>query len=1138
MIRQRLSASMQRLRGKHRYNESSLRNLYTEMLKNLQIDERNEAKMVELVRQAAEMIVYGEQNGLPLFEYFCEKNMLALLVDLMATGSNAVRVQVLQTLGILVQNVQDQRNLYYILSNNHINELIDLSIMSLPEEVLAQYASFIKTLGLRLDAATVQFFFDHRARRFGIFGKAMQLMAASREPMIQMAGLTTILTTVRIADERLQQWMDTRAVLGRFLDLMRNNAFVAVKDFNELLGDKAFHSTAIGPTGAAPLSSSLAETVRSARNRLHGKAETLQDQFIVFEDVLNAATGSPNEVHLRHATRHFLLHHVLMPLLMNFGLLEGAIAAAEDARGVFQIALELANTQEREEAAEEQALAAELSAAEAAYECVKICNLALLAVQATICVFVSSDDSALLHTLSTLLFSPDQITAAQPKMPLEEMLKFSDRRIKRSRHMEADKLDELDADLLEFRNGCGFSHDTLLEAREERGSSVWALYSAALRCSQTGVFTPSPLPQGSAEEGRRLGWTEASNGVAAAAAENGEQADASKAGLEGEMMEMPNESPKSPESPEPPNLPESTESPNLPESTESTELKGTGQEWIGLKVQSRVISAAYVAAACLAVAKCRNDEGLDVRVLHALGFVALNPVAGLSTSSQLSGMFEGRLSMKQEAAEGATALKSSSADAESDTATTLESKPAPSDSLEACLEWFEGDSWSDDILDGLNFSESAIIQSALGLVENAVVVAGNDREELLDPGEGDVQELALRCALSLLLEIVLVQTDHIQHKWRSSVSLSLSDPVYIQFSRLSKAIFHCLGLAAAQVCDFLGSSEIGDSIHVLVSAMLSEAQSMLPRSLRSFALSSTGTPYNKDLLGAGALRRFVADGTLLRAAAGAAVFAAVETAATRRGASSTSRGDENQKASETVGEGSEQARRARCMMRRLVLLWQVSRALLLEDPENQFGFHADLSGDFETADANFVNLLYGGDEFLRADDAVNPSMNGRKKQDTARNRNDAAAKVHALVLSGPALDKAEELGQTLQQTMRKSAVTSPTVPKSVQATCVLGSKTFQLLLLQRDHLGEQMELWRTEIENTDVAFDRRGTRCLQVFSKSDLTNQSELTSLAFDTEKSCRVVKRHLEKHKARIRSMQVQILCEVTKELSRMRES
>eukprot|EP00968_Pinguiococcus_pyrenoidosus_P002987 scaffold178_cov255-Pinguiococcus_pyrenoidosus.AAC.3 len=53
--------------------------------------------------------------------------------------------------------------------------------MSLPEEVLAQYASFIKTLGLRLDAATVQFFFDHRARRFGIFGKVSKQMRLSRE---------------------------------------------------------------------------------------------------------------------------------------------------------------------------------------------------------------------------------------------------------------------------------------------------------------------------------------------------------------------------------------------------------------------------------------------------------------------------------------------------------------------------------------------------------------------------------------------------------------------------------------------------------------------------------------------------------------------------------------------------------------------------------------------------------------------------------------------------------------------------------------------------------------------------------------------------------------------------------------------
>ena len=40
--------------------------------------------MIEILRSMGEVVVYGEQNdtqGVGLFDYFCEKNMLALLVD-------------------------------------------------------------------------------------------------------------------------------------------------------------------------------------------------------------------------------------------------------------------------------------------------------------------------------------------------------------------------------------------------------------------------------------------------------------------------------------------------------------------------------------------------------------------------------------------------------------------------------------------------------------------------------------------------------------------------------------------------------------------------------------------------------------------------------------------------------------------------------------------------------------------------------------------------------------------------------------------------------------------------------------------------------------------------------------------------
>ena len=77
-----------------------------------------------------------------LFDYFCEKNCLALLVDLITgraitpPGSDSspptvylppgsVAVQVIQTISLLVSNVKENTSLFYILSNNYINEVIE-----------------------------------------------------------------------------------------------------------------------------------------------------------------------------------------------------------------------------------------------------------------------------------------------------------------------------------------------------------------------------------------------------------------------------------------------------------------------------------------------------------------------------------------------------------------------------------------------------------------------------------------------------------------------------------------------------------------------------------------------------------------------------------------------------------------------------------------------------------------------------------------------------------------------------------------------------------------------------------------------------------------------------------------------------
>lgn len=71
-----------------------------------------------------------------------------------------VAVQLLQTLSILITNIRKDTSLYYLFSNNHINEIAQLVFDFSDEEALAHYITFMKAISFKLNPSTIQFFFQ------------------------------------------------------------------------------------------------------------------------------------------------------------------------------------------------------------------------------------------------------------------------------------------------------------------------------------------------------------------------------------------------------------------------------------------------------------------------------------------------------------------------------------------------------------------------------------------------------------------------------------------------------------------------------------------------------------------------------------------------------------------------------------------------------------------------------------------------------------------------------------------------------------------------------------------------------------------------------------------------------------------
>ena len=95
--------------------------------------------------------------------YCLENNVLEFFLNYLKNTGKDVQCQLLQTLAIMLQNLKNNAYIYYMLSQNHLNSLIKHKFDFDDEEMVGLYISLVKTIALKLDAQTVQFFFNKRS---------------------------------------------------------------------------------------------------------------------------------------------------------------------------------------------------------------------------------------------------------------------------------------------------------------------------------------------------------------------------------------------------------------------------------------------------------------------------------------------------------------------------------------------------------------------------------------------------------------------------------------------------------------------------------------------------------------------------------------------------------------------------------------------------------------------------------------------------------------------------------------------------------------------------------------------------------------------------------------------------------------
>jgi hypothetical protein len=156
---------------------------------------------IQCMQIITQLVIFGDQNRLvdttrskrdhaeslpasSVIDFFLESDMLAVWLELcgLELATAPLLSQLLQSLSMLIANCTSEPFVFYVLSRDRLNRLVNddkWCLRGLDEDLLARYISLLKTLALRLDARTVQFFFDARRATFPLLTAALRQRAAS-----------------------------------------------------------------------------------------------------------------------------------------------------------------------------------------------------------------------------------------------------------------------------------------------------------------------------------------------------------------------------------------------------------------------------------------------------------------------------------------------------------------------------------------------------------------------------------------------------------------------------------------------------------------------------------------------------------------------------------------------------------------------------------------------------------------------------------------------------------------------------------------------------------------------------------------------------------------------------------------------
>ncbi|KAG0054192.1 Protein CL16A [Gryganskiella cystojenkinii] len=180
----------------------------------------NEETIIGCLKELTQLLIWGDQHDPLLLEHFFEQNVhWHFLKILQSKQDGSLIVQVLQTLNIMFENVRSQESLYFLLSNNYVNQVIGVRYDFSNDEILAYYIYLLRTLSFKLSKDTIYFFFNEHLDDFPLYSEAIKFFN-HEESMIRIAVRVITLNVYSVDDKQMQEFILDRTTTTYFSNLV------------------------------------------------------------------------------------------------------------------------------------------------------------------------------------------------------------------------------------------------------------------------------------------------------------------------------------------------------------------------------------------------------------------------------------------------------------------------------------------------------------------------------------------------------------------------------------------------------------------------------------------------------------------------------------------------------------------------------------------------------------------------------------------------------------------------------------------------------------------------------------------------------------------------------------------------------